>query len=75
MPHALFLVPGFGAQGGKAADLRGAFDERGGGAVINSSRAIIFAYENPRYATARCWQTAVEQATGDAIGEIGEVLS
>jgi orotidine-5'-phosphate decarboxylase len=44
MPGAIFLVPGFGAQGGKAEDVVAAFDEKRRGAVINSSREIIFAY-------------------------------
>ncbi len=74
MPHTFFLVPGYGAQGGKAADLRGAFDEFGMGAVINSSRAIIFAHENRRFANAGSWQAAVEQATRDAIAEINNAI-
>ncbi|NMP38151.1 MAG: orotidine-5'-phosphate decarboxylase [Clostridiales bacterium] len=45
MPHTFFLVPGYGAQGGSAADVRGAFDENSLGAVINSSRAIMCAYK------------------------------
>ena len=63
MPNTLFLVPGLGAQGGTAADVAGAFDENGLGAVINSSRAIIFAYEQEQFAGASSWQAAVEQAT------------
>ena len=74
MPNTLFLVPGYGAQGGNASELRGAFDGRGLGAVINSSRAIIFAYENPRYSKAASWQASVEQATRDAIAEIGNSI-
>ena len=45
MPHTFVLVPGYGAQGGSAADVRGAFDENSLGAVINSSRAIMCAYK------------------------------
>lgn len=45
LPHTLFLVPGYGAQGGGAADVAGAFDEKGLGAIINSSRAIMCAYK------------------------------
>jgi orotidine-5'-phosphate decarboxylase len=47
MPHALFLVPGYGAQGATADDCRLCFDARGRGAVVNSSRGIIFAYRRP----------------------------
>lgn len=45
MPHQIFLVPGFGAQGGGVADVLPAFLERGRGAVITASRSIIYAYE------------------------------
>ena len=45
MPQTLFLVPGYGAQGGGAKDVAAAFDDKGLGAVVNSSRGIIFAYE------------------------------
>jgi orotidine-5'-phosphate decarboxylase len=45
LPHTFFLVPGYGAQGGGAAGLRGAFDKNGLGAVVNSSRAIMCAYQ------------------------------
>lgn len=45
MPHTCFLVPGYGAQGGKAADVAKAFDANGLGAVINASRSILCAYQ------------------------------
>ena len=45
LPHTFFLVPGYGAQGGTARDIAGAFDSRGLGAIVNSSRAIMRAYE------------------------------
>ena len=45
MPHTFFLVPGYGAQGGKGADLKGFFDENGVGCIVNSSRGIIAAYK------------------------------
>lgn len=45
MPHAIFLVPGYGAQGGGAEDVKPCFNSDGLGAVVNSSRGIIFAYE------------------------------
>jgi len=44
MPHAYFLVPGYGAQGGGAKDVAPCFNKDGLGAVVNSSRGIIFAY-------------------------------
>lgn len=45
LPHTFFLVPGYGAQGGGAADVAGAFDKEGMGAVVNSSRAILCAWK------------------------------
>ena len=49
MPKTLILVPGYGAQGGKAADLVHYFNEDGLGAIINSSRGIICAYQKEEY--------------------------
>ncbi len=73
MPHAWFLIPGFGAQGGTARDVAAAFDERGSGAIVNNSRGIIFAYRDRRYAErfgAARWQEAVEAATRDMIEQL-----
>jgi orotidine-5'-phosphate decarboxylase len=73
MPHAWFLVPGFGSQGGKAADVAGAFDAAGLGAIVNNSRGIIFAHSSKlykeRFGEAR-WQEAVEAATRDMIEQL-----
>lgn len=73
MPHCWFLVPGYGAQGATARDVAGAFDTNGLGAIVNSSRAIIFAHSRKeyrdRYGDAR-WQEAVEAATRDMITEL-----
>ncbi|MEE1060870.1 MAG: orotidine-5'-phosphate decarboxylase [Ruminococcus sp.] len=45
LPHTFFLVPGYGAQGGGAEDVKNAFDKNGLGAIINSSRAIMCAWK------------------------------
>ena len=45
LPHTFFLVPGYGAQGGTADDIAGAFDKNGLGAVVNSSRGIMCAWQ------------------------------
>ena len=50
MPHTFFLVPGYGAQGGTAEDLSVCFDDKGLGAIVNSSRGIICAYKKDKYA-------------------------
>lgn len=44
MPRVPFLIPGYGAQGATAADMRAMFDADGSGAIVNSSRAILYAY-------------------------------
>ena len=49
MPHAFILVPGYGAQGGKAEDLKGFFNNDSLGAIVNSSRGIIAAYTMDGY--------------------------
>lgn len=49
MPHTFFLVPGYGAQGGKAEDLAVCFNKDGLGAIVNSSRGIIAAYKKEPY--------------------------
>lgn len=51
MPKTFILVPGYGAQGGKGADLVHFFNEDGLGAIINSSRGIIAAYKQEQYAS------------------------
>lgn len=50
MPKTYILVPGYGAQGGKGADLVHFFNEDGLGAIVNSSRGIIAAYKQEQYA-------------------------
>ena len=50
MPKAYILVPGYGAQGGKGADLVHFFNEDGLGAIVNSSRGIIAAWQQEKYA-------------------------
>lgn len=45
MSNNIFLVPGYGAQGGKAKDVMYCFNENGLGALVNSSRGIIYAYK------------------------------
>lgn len=51
LPHTFFLVPGYGAQGGGAEDVKYAFDKNGVGAVINSSRGIMCAWTKARGAS------------------------
>lgn len=76
MPHTWFLVPGYGSQGGTAADVAAAFDRRGLGAIINNSRGIIFAHQRPDFATRfgpGKWQAAVEAATREMIDSLASI--
>lgn len=50
MPKAYILVPGYGAQGGTAAELKPFFNKDGLGAIVNSSRGIIAAFKQEKYA-------------------------
>lgn len=50
LAHTFFLIPGYGAQGGTAADVCGCFDQKGLGGVVNASRSILCAYKKPEYA-------------------------
>lgn len=60
MPQTPFLIPGYGAQGGTAADIAGAFDESGlHGALVNSSRGILFAWQKDSQAH---WKDAAIRA-------------
>ncbi|REK25485.1 MAG: orotidine-5'-phosphate decarboxylase [Planctomycetota bacterium] len=75
MPHAWLLVPGFGAQGGAAADVAAAFDEQGYGAIVNNSRGIIFAHSREPYRDrfkADQWREAVAAATREMIAALRE---
>ena len=70
MPHAPLLVPGYGSQGGGAADVMPAFDSEGLGGLINSSRGINFAYQRTPYKEQfgeNQWEAAIEAATHDMI--------
>jgi orotidine-5'-phosphate decarboxylase len=69
MPNAWILIPGYGAQGGTAADVAHGFNEDGLGAIVNSSRGIIFAYQSPKYATLD-WQKAIAQSACDMSAEL-----
>ncbi|MDO4325242.1 MAG: orotidine-5'-phosphate decarboxylase [bacterium] len=76
MPNTYFLVPGYGAQGGTAEDLKYCFNEDGLGAIVNSSRGIIAAYKKDAYAKfgAENFGDASRQAVVDMIADINHVL-
>lgn len=49
MPNSYFLIPGYGAQGGKAEDIALGFDDKGLGGIVNASRSLMFAYKLDRW--------------------------
>jgi orotidine-5'-phosphate decarboxylase len=62
LPGALFLVPGYGAQGGGAADIRPLLDRGGAGVLVNSSRGILYAYEGSGTGYREAAREAAERA-------------
>ena len=69
--HTLFmLIPGYGAQGGKIEMIRAAFDQDGNGAIVNSSRGIIFAGQK----SDKPWEKAVEEAALEMKFELGRAI-
>ncbi len=76
MPKSYILVPGYGAQGGKGKDLVHFFNEDGLGAIVNSSRGIIAAYKQEKYANygeeafADASRAAVEDMVADIRGAL-----
>jgi orotidine-5'-phosphate decarboxylase len=71
MPHTLFLLPGYGAQGATAADVAPAFDENGHGAIIAASRSIIAAHQA---SGDQMWEHAIEEAVKKANADMSENL-
>jgi orotidine-5'-phosphate decarboxylase len=78
MPRTPFLLPGYGAQGAGAKDVVGAFlsPSRSGaprGALVNSSRGILFAQREPRHA-GKAWKDATRAALDAMIQDLGGAL-
>lgn len=76
-PKCWFLVPGFGAQGASAADCLRFADKNGMGVLINASRSILYAYDDPKYKSqfGDNWEKCIEQAAIDAKMEIAKAKS
>lgn len=72
LPGVPFLVPGYGTQGGTAADVAPAFDSEGLGALINNSRGITFAYRKPSAVAlfGDDWKAAIAQAVRDMVDDL-----
>ena len=77
MPKSYILVPGYGAQGGQGKDLVHSFNEDGLGAIVNSSRGIIAAYKQEKYARfgAENFGDASRAAVEDMIADISQALN
>ena len=77
MPKSFILVPGYGAQGGKGADLVHFFNKDGLGAIVNSSRGIIAAHQQAQYAEigAANFADASRQAVIDMREDIKSALA
>jgi orotidine-5'-phosphate decarboxylase len=69
LPSAWLLVPGYGVQGAGAADVAGAFQADGLGAVVNSSRGVVFPFRPED----RTWETKIEQAMRRCAAELQTV--
>lgn len=72
MPNAWILIPGFGAQGGTADDVRHGF-LNGSGAIVNSSRGIIFAFNQDK-ASQGSWQEAVATAAAEMRDQLAAAM-
>ena len=72
MPNTLFLIPGYGAQGGTADGCRACFKSDGTGGIVNASRSVIYAFEKSEYADrfGNDWQRCVEQACRDFVDDL-----
>ena len=76
MPRAYFLVPGYGAQGGSAKDTAACFNDDGLGAIVNSSRGIIYAWTRSPYKEQygeKRWREAVEAAVKDMVADLKKI--
>lgn len=70
MPQQIFLVPGFGAQGGTVQDIRPCFNSDGKGALITASRSVIYAFD----ANNANWKTPITEAAKIFAGQIASVV-
>lgn len=68
MPRQVFLVPGYGAQGGTADDVRALLDARGGGVLVNASRSVIYAP-----ASGGDWRAGVREAAARFVQELASI--
>lgn len=73
MPHTFFLIPGYGAQGGTARDLKVYFDADGMGGIVNSSRGILCAYRQEKY-NGKSYSEAARLASIDMKNDLNQAI-
>lgn len=73
MPHTFFLIPGYGAQGGAARDLKVCFDADGMGGIVNSSRGILCAYRQEKY-NGKSYSEAARLASIDMKNDLNQAI-
>ena len=73
MPHTFFLIPGYGAQGGTARDLKVCFDADGMGGIVNSSRGILCAYRQEKY-NGKSYSEAARLASIDMKNDLNQAI-
>lgn len=73
MPHTFFLIPGYGAQGGTARDLKVCFDADGMGGIVNSSRGILCAYCQEKY-NGKSYSEAARLASIDMKNDLNQAI-
>ena len=66
-PHTYFLIPGYGAQGGKAEDIALGFDTNGLGGIVNASRSLMCAYKSDRWKNKYTEEQYVEATRAEAL--------
>ena len=74
-PHTFFLIPGYGAQGGKAEDIALGFDENGLGGIVNSSRSLMCAYKSDLWKDKFSEEEYAEATRAEAIKMRDEITS
>ena len=66
-PHTFFLIPGYGAQGGKPEDIAYGFDKKGIGGIVNASRSLMCAYKSDNWKDSYCEEEYAKATRAEAI--------
>lgn len=77
-PHTYFLIPGYGAQGGKASDIALGFDNNGLGGIVNASRSLMCAYKSDKWKDKYTEEEYAEATRAEAIRmklELGDCIN